>query len=149
MKKFLILLGIFCITLPVSAINWFKVDEKNYIDFDSLLHIPPMYLDNLEFRGREWEFWVKRLNNNDIPNYNGQRVWFIMAKNHINCSNRYSNILSLNVYNLKGQVINTYDGNLGKSAIIPGTYMDFYYQLFCEYIPNKTDEEFLKKFIKK
>jgi len=127
MKKVLILFLLMFLSVPAFAANWVEIFEKKYVDIESIM------TDN---QYKIVKFWTKNLRKDPkekFPNYYGQMVdyWFSMNYWNIDCTNKKSRIVSYNVYDLNQKIIYSDDNNLDWNEIIPETYADGYYRLFC------------------
>lgn len=128
MKKILFVLFLLIVFIsPVFAANWVEIFEKKYIDMSSL---EPDYNSNTIM------FWVKNLRkdpNDTFPNFEGKNVpyWYSMAQWQLDCTNKKSQIHAYAIYDLKQEVIFSTEHLSDWGTIIPETYADGYYRLFC------------------
>ena len=122
MKKTFIVLLLLIFCLPVSAAKWGEIFEKKYIDLETI--IPN---DN----NKTVTFWTKDLRKNANDKFMGQDYWFTLNKWEISCKNKMSRIRSIYIYDLQNNLI-LEDTNVPSfNEIVPETYADGYYRLFC------------------
>ena len=128
MNKVIILFILFLISVNVCfATEWYEIFEKQYLH---LTTIEPHYKDNSVI------FWVKALRKDaseKIPNEKGETVpyWYSMAKWHLDCINKKERIEVLAIYDLKQKPI-FWDETIPEwNTIVPDTYADGFYRLFC------------------
>ena len=127
MKKILLFLTLIIFTSPVFAVQWVEIFEKQYLDMSTL---EPNYNNNTI------KFWVKALRKDPkdtFPNYEGRLVpyWYSINKWNLDCSNKKERIEMVAVYDLKGKPI-YWDEDIPEwNTIIPDTYADGFYRLFC------------------
>lgn len=109
--------------LPVCfAANWVEIFEKQYLDIENV---------KTNKSHNTIQFWVKTLRKDPKELFDNKPYWFMINKWNIDCDNKYSRIESVNVYDLKGKNIYS-DSYIPKwNDIIPDTYADGYYRLFC------------------
>lgn len=110
MKKILLL---FCICLgfllPVFAANWEQIDDKLYIDTDSI----ERYSERYETEGtRRFSFWIKSLNDGSsyftkMEKAYGKKVWYTLSRDIVDCNEKTIANKSIVVYDLKSQVIDS------------------------------------------
>lgn len=124
MKKILI-----CLCLLFSCCfgaEWFEIDNKTYLD-----------LNSIKLKTSSVVFWLKSLNNKDIPDFDGKKVWYVMNKNEIDCYDNKIKSLAFYVYDLQGKQINGTDEADKFSEIIPGTKAEEWKELLCTYKKNQ------------
>lgn len=122
MKKILILALLLIFSSPVFATNWFEFFDKQYIDIETIK------LDNDIV-----SFWVKKYNQNKrdkLPVIN-KKYLYSVDKWNINCKEEKSKIVAINVYDLKENLIYFNNVVFDWNEIIPNTYAEGYYRLFC------------------
>ncbi len=123
MKKFIC--TPFCLVLLNSgafAANWVQIGKKIYADKDTF-----EIKDN-----RNVVFWLKMLNNGDFDEIKNQKIWYILAKQEIDCTNRKIRNLSTHVYGLKEQHIAGDDILSSWEEILPDSRAEFWYDGFCK-----------------
>ena len=122
MKKFLILFILLVFVSPVFAANWVEVFEKNYLDVSSL-----------EQHNNIVTFWVKSLRKDpkDVIPVLNKSYWFSLDRWNINCANKKERIDVVNVYGLKGELLYTDEYVPEWRTIVPDTYADGFYNMFC------------------
>ncbi|MBR6099436.1 hypothetical protein IKP85_06785 [bacterium] len=126
MKKILILILLLFVTTPVFAAQWLELFEKKYIDIESI---------DVNENYKIVKFWTKNLRKDPkekFPNYMGKMTdyWYSMNRWNIDCINQKSRIETYTVYDLKQNIIYS-DNNVDWNPIIPETYADGYYRVFC------------------
>lgn len=128
MKKFLILLTlILMFTMPAYCAHWVEVFKKTYIDISSI---------ELNYSKNIIKFWVKSLRKDakdTLPNFEGKEMpyWYSMSNVAIDCNNRKSRVEVIAVYGLKEDLIYSGEYITDWNTIIPDTYFEGYYRLFC------------------
>lgn len=105
--------------------DWLKIFEKTWIRKNTI-----------KFNHNGVSFWEKTLNSNDLnfPDIYGQKVWYIMQHNTIDCYNKTFVQGELVVYNTKGNVIIEDENNYIKTRVLPDTRGEFMYNYFCSAI---------------
>lgn len=107
--------------LPVFAANWTEIFEKQYVDLESI---------KINKKDNTVQFWVKALRKDPKELFDDKPYWYMINKWNISCY-KYSRIESINVYDLNEKIIYS-DSYIPKwNDIIPDTYADGYYRLFC------------------
>ena len=122
MKKLLALFILLSITTPVFAAEWREIFEKKYIDISSI-----------ERKGDIITFWTKFLRKDPkelVPVLN-KPYWYMIDRWNIDCVNKKERIDVVTVYDLKGDLIYSDEFNAEWGTIIPDTYAEGFYSLFC------------------
>lgn len=127
MKKFLIIILLLFFVSPVFASEWFEIFEKLYIDMSSLEVNPNKNTIN---------FWVKALRKDSkdtFPNREGKEIpyWYSINKWSLDCNNKKTRIEISAIYDLNGKVIYSDEYIPEWNTIIPDTYAEGFYRLFC------------------
>lgn len=131
-KSFLLFLTLLMSFCPAFAVNKDYVEfyEKQYlntkrIDLYKSLDIVSFWVKSLNKEPKNKEYWV--------PTASGTLVqwWYTMSNIQIDCKNNKSRIRTLVFYDLKERPINQSDDITEWSNIVPDTYADGYYRLFC------------------
>lgn len=124
MKKILYLFILLFITLPAFSAEWIEIFEKQYVDMSSIA--VNLKTDNIEF-------WVKSLRKDpkEVCPLTNKPYWYSMNKWSMNCHNRTERIEAMAVYDLQGKLIYSDNYKPEWNEIIPDTYADGYYRLFC------------------
>lgn len=132
MKKLLVLFSLLCMALPCFATNpdYIELFEKTYLNVNRIDVYKSLNVVS---------FWIKSLNKNpkDKANWfakaDGSSVqwWYTLGNIQIDCKNRKSRTATLAIYDLKGMPLDTSDNITEWNTIIPDTYADAYYNLFC------------------
>lgn len=137
MKKILVLLFLLSFALPVCAANWKQIAEKEYVDLDSI----EKYTDVYNSRNNNiYSFWIKSLNDKtsfftDYEKSYNKKIWYKMTRNLIDCKNKTITLKSITIYDLKRQVIDTYevpDYAIKWNSIIPDSVGEGYYYGVCQ-----------------
>ena len=121
MKKNIIILVLMLIANTCFAAKWVNFFEKQYIDFDSLE--PTHETDTISF-------WIKRYSDNK-EKFMGKRFLFSINKMDISCKNKKARISETAVYGKKNKLIYNIEEKSNWDTIIPDTYADGYYRMFC------------------
>lgn len=138
MKKFFVLLGLllFFVT-PVFSATWVKVDDKLYIDRDSI----STYIDDKNITHKEQKiYWRKDLNDGsnvfrDAEKRYNKKIGYLMFQGIVNLSNKTSCSKTIIFYDIKGNVIDSYtfsDNLLNWNRIVPDTLGEFLYSLVSD-----------------
>lgn len=133
MKKLLLLFILTIATIsPTVATEWIETGEKSYIDIDSIERYVDDYGNEVS---SQYVYWTKYLNNGaeyfkySEKMYN-KKIWYIMSKEVIDLDKKVSYAKYTFVYDLKGNVIDSYsDFETLKSPIVPDTVSDNEYQV--------------------
>jgi hypothetical protein len=122
MKKILILLFLLVSASPVFAAEWREIFEKKYIDMSSI-----------ERSGDVITFWTKFLRKDakEVFPINNKPYWYTISRWNIDCANKKARINVITVYDLKGDLMYSDEYNSEWNTIIPDTYADGFYRLFC------------------
>lgn len=131
MKYFAIFIVIFsALIMSVEAATWIELDNKLYIDRDSIDYTRT----NL---GQIVTFWTKELNDGtevfkDLELKYKKKIWYTMNKNIVYCNTKKIGITDSIDYDLKGSVIKSYYySSYDVSSIIPETYGEYFYTIVC------------------
>lgn len=138
MKKILLLFYIcFIFAMPVFAANWKQIDEKIYVDFDSIERYTG--ISNYE-NSRQYSFWIKSLNDSSsyfakLEKHTGKKVWYTLSRDIVDCDEKMIANKSIVIYDLKSQVIDSseeyiYSGSW--NSIAPDSIGELYYNLICK-----------------
>ena len=122
MKKVLALFLVLLFSTPVFAAEWREIFEKKYLDISSI-----------ERKDDIITFWTKFLRKDSkelAPGLN-KPYWYVIHHWNINCANKKERIDTLAIYGLKGEVMYSDDYTPEWNTIIPDTYADGLYSLFC------------------
>lgn len=132
MKKVLILFLLLGFVSPVFAAEWREIFEKKYIDISSI-----------ERNGDIITFWVKflRKDSREVLPVLNKPYWYTIDRWNIDCLNKKERIDVMTAYGLKGDLIYSDEYNAEWNSIVPDTYSDLFYRLFC-IVPYK-DNPFL------
>ena len=122
MKKLLIVFLLIILSPLVNAAQWIEIFEKQYIDFQSIELFPK---ENII------KFWVKALRKDPNDKFADLDYWYTMSKWNLSCNSKQTRIESIAIYDLKQKIIFSDDTTPNWNAIIPETYADGYYRLFC------------------
>ena len=109
---------------PVFAACWGEIFEKQYLDLES---IKPNSENNTI------SFWIKKYNKDikQLLPMTNQKYLYSISRWNIDCTNQKSRISSMAVYDLKENLIYSDDFVPDWNSIIPGTYADAFYRIFC------------------
>lgn len=137
MKKYIIFLLVLFITFVGNvtlATNWMEIDNKTYIDMDSVnIELAPLTNSKII------SFWVKSLNNKSsyyltLEKKYKQKIWFDKTRFKIDIDSRKISIDYWIVYDLNGMPIISQNYIDDWSPIIPDTFSDLLYniaQIIC------------------
>lgn len=137
MKKILVLLFFLLFTLPVCAANWKQIDDKKYVDLDSI----EKYTDRYDSRKNEiYSFWIKSLNDKsslftDLEKQYNKKIWYQMTRNLVDCKNKTISLKSITTYDLNGYTIETFetpDYSIKWTSIVPDSIGEGYYYGICQ-----------------
>ena len=133
MKKFLLLLALWLISMPAYATYWYEYSHKAYVDLDSLI------------KDKNTAFvWVKLLNDGNINPVDNKKVWFTQNSVYIDLKNKKTAIKDVYYYDLNNNEIKSY--NLDKlqwDIIVPDTMAELLYETVKKYprYEKVTEEE--------
>ncbi len=137
MKRILFIFFVFFnFAVPVFAANWKQMGDKLYIDADSIEH----YFEKYGSDGtKKFSFWIKNLNDKSshftrMEKSYGKKVWYILSRNIINCDEKMIANKSIIAYDLKSQVIDSYEETLyagSWNSIVPDSVGELYYTHIC------------------
>lgn len=104
------------------ASNWLEIFDKKYVDFDSVTKKYDVV-----------SFWTKNLRDDPKDKFMNKDYWFNLAHWRIDCNNKKSYIDELIFYDSKKNIIGApyKAGYPDWSAIIPDSYVEGYYRMFC------------------
>ena len=125
MKKILaFILFLMLSALPCFAAKWAEIFEKQYIDFETV---------NPNEEYKTIQFWVKALRKDpkEVFPLTNKPYWYSVSKWNIDCEHRLSRIENINVYDLQKKLVYSDDYIPDWNEIVPDTYADGYYRLFC------------------
>lgn len=125
MKKILTIVLLFVFSLPVLASNWVELFEKKYVDMETVEFNP---------RTQIVTFWLKALRTDPKDKILDKDYWYTLSHWNISCKDRTTKIENIVVYDLKGNIISSGYKDYNWEAIIPDTYAEGYYKIFCQ--PN-------------
>lgn len=122
MKKILILFAVLLFAAPVFATDWKEIFEKKYLDISSI-----------ERKGDIITFWTKFLRKDakEVFPINNKPYWFTINHWNIDCLNKKVRIDVMTAYDLKGDLMYSDEYNAEWDTIIPDTYADGFYNMFC------------------
>ncbi len=141
MKKYIIFLLVLFITFVGNvtlAANWREIDNKTYIDMDSVnIELEPLTNSKII------SFWVKSLNNKSsyyiaLEKKYKQKIWFEKTMYKINIDSRNISVDYWVVYDLNGIPIINHNWITKWVPIIPDTIGDFLYNI-AQIISSKSD----------
>ena len=134
MKK--ILLFLIMLALPVYAVNWKPVAEKQYIDLDSI----EIYGSKYQTQNNEiYSFWIKALNNKspgfiEMEKVYNKKVWYSLNKYLIDCRDKTIATKSVALYDLDRHPINILEVpnySIQWDSIVPESAGKSYYYIIC------------------
>lgn len=138
MKKILLLFCIcFDFILPAFATNWEQIGDKIYIDADSI----ERYSERYETEDtKKFSFWIKSLNDGSsyfakMEKAYGKKVWYTLSRDIVDCNEKTIANKSIVVYDLKSQVIDSYESILYSgswNSIVPDSVGELYYYGICK-----------------
>lgn len=123
-KNILIILSILTFSSSAFCAEWVEIFEKQYVDMSSI---------EVSLRTNSIEFWVKSLRKDpkEVFPLTNKPYWYTMNKWHMACTSKQERIEAMAVYDLKGNVMYSDNYKPEWNEIIPDTYADGYYRLFC------------------
>lgn len=123
MKKFLLLLALWLMSMPAYATYWYEFSEKAYIDLDSIKKS-----NNIGFA------WVKLLNNGNIEPINNKKVWYAMNTIYVDLKRQKTAIKDIYFYDLNNKKIedHTFE-TLDWGIIIPDSMGESLYNIIEKY----------------
>ena len=136
MKRLIFLLFLMIIMLPAFSATWQQIDNKRYIDIDSI----ETYKTKYDFeKSVIYSFWIKSLNNksnyfNDIEKKYNKTVWYDVTRTLINCSDKTITTKSFVFYDLNSHVITSHEVpgySLDWESIVPDSIGEEYYYNIC------------------
>ena len=122
MKKLLITFLLFALLPLANAAQWVEIFEKQYVDLTTI---------EVNTKTGIVNFWVKALRKDPSDKFGGLDYWYTMDKWALNCSTKKSKIEAIAIYDLKQKLIFSNESFTQWDSIIPETYADGYYRLFC------------------
>ena len=122
MKKFLLLLLLLFVSIPVFASNWCEYDENSYIDLDSIKRV-----DNIA------SFWQKHINKGNIRDVDNKKVAFAMDFSYFDFTSKKHAIKEIYFYGLDNKLIKKYSLNLKWDVIVPDSKSDYLYKVVDNY----------------
>lgn len=138
MKKLILIISAFLVssTTAHATPNWVQIQEKQYIDINSIQKENYLGVDNL------YSFWTKALNDNSriwiaLQTYNKSKLWFMLNKSYIDCINKRFATKEVLVYDINGNSVYTNwfptipDSLLKFQRIAPGTVVELVYDYIC------------------
>lgn len=137
MKNLFLLLLLLLFALPVCAANWKQIDDKEYVDLDSIEQYNEIY--NLRSSNVQ-SFWIKSLNDKssyftDLEKRLDKKVWYNMTRYLVNCTNKTIGLKSITTYDLKGQTLENYEVSnylIEWSSVVPDSRGEGYYYGVCQ-----------------
>ena len=135
-KLNLLVIGLIISILPVFATpNWVQIDNKKYIDTNSLRK---ENYSNSNYNNY-YSIWVKFLNDgsknfSDLESLYKSKIWYYLSQHYYDCGNKRSAVKSWIIYDLKGNVVGSEtvdDYNLTFHSIAPGTIGNAMYDYVC------------------
>lgn len=136
-KLNLLVIGLIISILPTFAVsNWVRIDNKTYIDTNSLRK---ENYSNSNYNSY-YSIWLKKFNDDSksfkaIDSYYQSKVWYMLYQHYIDCNNKRTAVKSIIFYDLGGNnlgnSINIKDYNLEFSNVAPGTLAEFEYDYVC------------------
>lgn len=123
-KVLLIILCLILVSLSANAAQWIEIFEKQYVDMSSIEITPK--INNIQF-------WVKALRKDpkEVFPVTNKPYWYTVNKWSMNCNSKTERIEAMAVYDLQGKVVYSDNYKPEWNEIIPDTYADGYYRLFC------------------
>ena len=121
---FSVLITMLLSNLATPAADWREIYTKTYIDSSSIY----------------WEknivsFWTKNLNPGDWKPFKDKKIWYSKDYMSIDCSRKKIGIKSIIYYDLKHNVIDSWEVNhdslIDWMHVVPDTNGDVLYKLFC------------------
>lgn len=128
MKKFLIVLFIFLLTIPVQAQTfgpeWVKIDENNYLAADSVVGAEDKY---------GFTFLLKSYNKGQYEPFNGKSISYALGHYEINCAEQSYKIGLLDSYDRNdGFVIGDYNRYSTFQPLVQGSAVGLVSQKLCK-----------------
>ena len=131
----LVIVLIISILPTFAAPNWVQIDNKEYIDTNSIRQENYLGLGY----GNYYSLWAKWLNDGskfflDAESYYKTKMWYRLSQYYYDCSNKTFVAKSGVFYDLKGnpiQYTTLEDYNLSFISVVPGTIGDKMYDYVC------------------
>lgn len=132
-KTLFLMLFIFMFSQVCFASEWVEIIDKVYVNIDK--------------QDNEYIFyWMKRLNNKDIPRINNKQVYYHLYYVVDNCANNTtSESLAAYAYSLTGEVLDSHISpyfNTPKyasfSPIVPQSNGEIFHKFICSYNDRET-----------
>ena len=100
MKKLIVILGLMLLNIA-RADRWVEIGYKSYADVYSY--------STYTLQGAKYvSMWFKELNPGDWETINGKKIWFELRKIKVNCNSKTLSVEATTAYDLKGNVIDSY-----------------------------------------
>lgn len=121
MKKYLALL---CLLFSCCyAAEWVELMPKWYIDKESYFYNDETFVASA---------WLKILNNGQIRDIKGQKIWYSLTKEEALCGERKTRMTKSLAYNLKSEVVLSVDAPERRyEEIIPSSVSELIYKVLC------------------
>ncbi len=135
-KLNLLVIGLIISILPTFATpNWVQIDNKEYIDTNSIRQENYLGLGY----GNYYSLWTKWLNDGskfflDAESYYKTKMWYRLSQYYYDCNNKTFVAKSGVFYDLKGKPIQyttLEDYNLSFISVVPGTRSEILYNYAC------------------
>ena len=123
MKKFLLLLVLLFVSIPVFASNWCEYSKNSYIDLSSIKKV-----------GNITYFWQKHINNGKMRDINGKKVAFAMDVTYFDMKNKKVAVKEIYFYGLDNKLIQHHSiDNMQWDFIVPDSKFDNLYNVVDNY----------------
>ena len=131
-----VLFVLFLSSLSVMASSWIKVEDKIYVDAESI--------EQVHYRSDWYSLWIKHLNDGskyykDIEKKYGKKIWYDLSLFLFDCRDKTYTVKSTVLYDTAGGFIDSYDGNgYPDSVVVPDTMGEFYHNIACRIYATTT-----------
>lgn len=124
MKKFIIILFIFCIPN-------FSFANQDYVEILDKLYVNTS-LTKYDRKNITINFWVKILNGSEFyPEFTNKNTYYVMQNWEISCPNRTYSQPVMHVYDTNREVTKSYYNIAKDEKVVPDTLTDLFYSLYC------------------
>lgn len=146
MKKIIFLFALFLISVPCFASDWFQLDEKNYIDLESVEQYKNQWG---EIQHEKYSFWLKSLNDKsasfiDLEKLFKKKVWYQMTNFIVDCNQKTIGGANVVTYDVQKNVLYSYTPpSVDYAKIVPDSKGEMYYYFICK--PKQFDKRYLSE----
>lgn len=144
MKKIVFLFVLLLVSMPSFASNWFQLDEKNYIDLESIEQYKNQWGEN---QYGKYSFWLKSLNDKsarftDVEKVLKKKIWYQMQNFVVDCNQKSIGLNEFVTYDVQNNVLGDYNHSyIDYMKIVPDSRGESWYYLICK------PKQFKKKYL--